>query len=121
ARGRAGPLRVRGSEERTARQPPPGARPIAERREAITPRLSRRQAARRAGISPQSWSNVETGRKVITSDITLPWRASAQMLAQMALVLGITPAELEAAGRADAAQIVARIDAARQHEREAAE
>jgi transcriptional regulator with XRE-family HTH domain len=103
----------------TTPPPPPEANLIREKREAMIPRLSMREAARRAGISAPWWRMLETGiRRVKGQDF--PERANAETLARMARVVGLTPAELHAAASAsetpqdagrirDAAEILARL------------
>lgn len=76
-----------------ASDPPPEAALIASRRERLG--MPKREAARRAGVSEGTWRRIESGR----ADIARP----PGTLAAMAAVLGITPHELAAAGRRDAA------------------
>lgn len=95
------------------RPPPREARLIRERRIAQVPRLSMRRAAHLAGIAAQSWANVEAGQKSLGAGIVVPHEGSAEMVARMASVVGVTPAELAGAGREDAAAILAIIDKAR--------
>ena len=71
---------------------PPIGQLIRDRREAKIPRLSKRAAARRAGISEGYWRKAEAGQHV-----------PAGVLAGIALVVDALPEELEAAGRPDAA------------------
>lgn len=92
--------------------PPPEALLIRKRREEHVPHLSMREAARRAGISAPWWRMIETGiRRVSGQDF--PERGNADTLAAMALAVGVEPAELEAAGRADAAGRLERMAADR--------
>jgi hypothetical protein len=98
----------RGHALMTSPTPPPEARLIRERRENTVPRLSMREAARRAAISAPWWRMIETGiRRVQGQDF--PERANDSTLAQMALVVGVTPAELIEAGRSDAARLLAKL------------
>ena len=83
--------------------PPPEAELIRRRREAAVPPMSRRQAAAKAGISPSQWRDVERGSKKAGPGVTVPVQATAETLAKMAQVIGVTPDELTAAGREDAA------------------
>ena len=95
----------------TTPQPPPEMRLIRQRREDAVPRLSMREAARRAGISAPWWRVLETGiRRVKGQDF--PERANAETLARMALVTGVTPGGLTGAGRADAAAVLTKLLAA---------
>lgn len=84
--------------------PPPEAALIRRRREAAVPPMSRRQAAAKAGISPSQWSDVERGTKKAGPGVTVPVQATAETLARMAHTVGVSPDELTAAGRDDAAR-----------------
>lgn len=75
--------------------PAPEAKLIRDHREKRE--LSRREAARRAGISEGSWRRSEGDRDVVRT---------AETIARMAMAVGVTPAELVAAGRADAAGLL---------------
>lgn len=66
--------------------------------------MSRRQAAVKARISPSQWSDIERGRKQAGAGTTVPVHATAATLALMAQIVGVTAAELEVAGRRDAAE-----------------
>ncbi|HEV2376211.1 MAG TPA: helix-turn-helix transcriptional regulator [Streptosporangiaceae bacterium] len=86
----------------TTPQQPPEMELIRRRREDAVPRLSMREAARRAGISSPWWRVLETGiRRVKGQDF--PESANDETLARMALVVGVTAEELAAAGRPGAA------------------
>jgi transcriptional regulator with XRE-family HTH domain len=85
-------------------EPPPEAALIRSHREALTPPMSRRQAAAKAGISPSQWSDIERGTKKAGPGITVPVRATAETLAKMAHIVGASAAELASAGRGDAAR-----------------
>lgn len=84
----------------TAHAQPPEARLIREKREAIVPRLSVRQAAADAeadglgSFSPTLWAQIEKGTMHGTRD----------RIARMARVIHATPADLGRCGRPDAAQ-----------------
>jgi transcriptional regulator with XRE-family HTH domain len=82
-------------------QPPPEAELIARYRE-TAPRKSIRQAAVEAGISDTRWRQIETGRRTFRGQ-AFPETAPPEILARMAQAVGVPPAELEEAGRADAA------------------
>ena len=69
-------------------------------------RISIREAARRAGISENRWRQVEAGYQVVRAGIRVPARATAATLARMALTVMVTPAQLTAAGREDAADVL---------------
>lgn len=85
----------------TSPKPPPEARLIQRKREE-PPRLSMSEAARRAGISPTRWRQLENGYRLMLGK---PVRESApaRTLAAMAAAVGVTPGELKEAGRPDAA------------------
>jgi len=83
---------------------------IRQRREAANPKMSRRQAAARAGISPSQWSDVERGRKKAGSGVVVPVLATAETLARMARVVGASADDLAAAGRDDAASCLRSLE-----------
>jgi transcriptional regulator with XRE-family HTH domain len=93
----------------TTQEPPPEARLIHELREAITPRLSMREAARRAGMSASLWTQYEQGYRKVTPLVTIPVTATDDKLAAMALVVGASPDRLRKAGREDAAAILRKL------------
>jgi hypothetical protein len=70
--------------------------------------LSAREAARRAGISEGRWRQITGGYQVVSPGVYAPVRGPAATLAKMAAVVGLSPAELRAAGRQDAAAALAR-------------
>ncbi len=74
-------------------QLPPEYQLITHKREAMIPAMSMRAAARRARMPEATWRQAETGRR----------RATRAVLAQMALTVEALPADLEHAGRPDAA------------------
>jgi transcriptional regulator with XRE-family HTH domain len=69
--------------------------------------ISAREAARRAGLSEGRWRQISGGYKVVSPGIYAEVRGPARTLARMAAVAGVTPAQLRASGRDDAAQILA--------------
>jgi transcriptional regulator with XRE-family HTH domain len=71
--------------------------------------ISIREAARRASISENRWRQVEAGYQVVRAGIRVPARATAATLARMALAVTVTPSQLTAAGREDAAAILEEI------------
>ena len=75
---------------------------IAELRER-PPRISRRQAADWAGISPTRWTLIETGRRQLDVGLFRAETGPAPIIARMAYVVGATPQQLADAGRPDAA------------------
>lgn len=84
--------------------PPPEAELIRERREAMIPRLSHRKAAERAAalgkttFSTATWQKIETGQ----------YSGGKDRIVLMAMVVGVTPDELEETGRPDAARLLRR-------------
>jgi transcriptional regulator with XRE-family HTH domain len=70
--------------------------------------LSAREAARRAGISEGRWRQITGGYQVVSPGVYAQVRGPAATLAKMAAVAGVTPAQLRAAGREDAAAELAR-------------
>jgi hypothetical protein len=68
--------------------------------------ISAREAARQAGISEGRWRQISGGYQVVSAGVYAPVRGPAPTLARMAAVAGVAPAELRAAGRADAAQLL---------------
>lgn len=98
--------------------PPPEARLIREKREALVPHLSMRAAAQRAaadGLGPFSvalWTQIENGY-IQQKETTEPTRGTADRIARMARVTGATTAELEHARRPDAARVLAKLLPAR--------
>lgn len=82
-------------------QPTPEGALIASRREQ-PPRMSIRQAAKRTGISEARWRQIEHGVRYFRGQ-PYPESGPAPIVARMAATVGVTAAELTAAGRADAA------------------
>lgn len=69
--------------------------------------ISARQAAPKAQISEGRWRQITNGYQVVTKGLYSPVRdAPAETVAAMARVVGVTPEELEEAGRPDAATIL---------------
>lgn len=66
-------------------------------------RLTGRKAAPLAGMSEGRWRQIVSGRQPVTKGVYAPVRAPADTLARMARVVGVTPEQLEEAGRPDAA------------------
>jgi transcriptional regulator with XRE-family HTH domain len=75
-------------------------------------RLSGREAAKRAGISEGRWRQIVNGYMVVTKGVYSPVvGAPADTIARMAQSVDVTPEQLEAAGRADAAEELRRLNA----------
>ena len=70
--------------------------------------LSAREAARRAGISEGRWRQITSGYQVVSPGVYAQVRGPAGTLARMAAVAGVTPEQLTAAGRDDAARVLLR-------------
>jgi transcriptional regulator with XRE-family HTH domain len=70
--------------------------------------LSAREAARRAGISEGRWRQITSGYQVVSPGVYAQVRGPAGTLARMATVAGVTPEQLTAAGRDDAARVLLR-------------
>jgi len=68
--------------------------------------MSAREAARRAGISEGRWRQITGGYQVVRPGVYAQVRGPAATLAKMATVAGVTPDELAAAGREDAAWVM---------------
>jgi hypothetical protein len=76
-------------------------------------RLSGREAARRAGISEGRWRQIVNGYIVVAKGVYSPVAgAPANTVARMAQTVDVAPEELEAAGRADAAEELRKLNAA---------
>jgi transcriptional regulator with XRE-family HTH domain len=69
--------------------------------------ISAREGARRAGLSEGRWRQITGGYQVVSPGVYAEVRGPAGTLAKMAAVAGVTPAELLAAGREDAAKLLA--------------
>lgn len=68
----------------------------------IRPRLSQRKAGALAGISDTRWRHITTGKQP-AGEVEIPVVGPSDTVARMAKVVGVTPEQLEADGRADAA------------------
>lgn len=71
-----------------------------------------RQLAANAGISDARWRQIVRGSQPAGSGHHIPVRARSETLARMAQVVNVQPAELAAAGRPDAAELLTRMLAA---------
>ena len=88
----------------TSAQPPPWAQRIRQRREALFPPVSRRQAALAAGVSVSTWIEIENAAKKVAPGVEVEVRGTPDKVARMAEFLEITPDELREDGRDDAAR-----------------
>jgi Helix-turn-helix domain len=83
--------------------PPPEALLLKRARLRHRSRLSLAAAAALAGVSPSLWRQVEAGYSTPAAGVRVRKVAPADTLAVMSRPLGLTPADLAAAGRDDAA------------------
>lgn len=67
-------------------------------------RLSQRQAASQAELSEGHWRAIVKGYRTVSAGVEVAVRGPAETIARMAQVVGVTPDQLEEAGRADAAE-----------------
>lgn len=74
--------------------------------------LSARAAARQAGISEARWRQIAGGYQVVRAGVYAPVRGPAPTVARMAAAAGLTAAQLRAAGREDAARLLAASEGA---------
>lgn len=66
-------------------------------------RMSQREVAKRAGISEARWRNIVSGYQTVSAGTYAAIRGPADTVARMAQAVGVTPEQLEAADREDAA------------------
>src|SRR4051812_15216413 len=71
--------------------PPPEGELITAALKRIRPKMSVREAARRAGISEGWWRQVVQGYQPLRGGLRAPMRGSAEVVAAMAKVVGVTP------------------------------
>lgn len=91
--------------------PPPWGKLITDHRDALG--RSIRHAAREAGVSPTTWTDIEKGFRFAAPGVLVDVRGTADKVAAMAMAVGVSPGELEEAGRRDAAAALsALLDAA---------
>lgn len=76
--------------------------------------ITQREAARRAGMSDTRWRQIVSGYQAV-GGTKASFRSPGDTLARMAHVVAVTPEQLEAVGREDAAQAL-RVLEARQAE-----
>lgn len=96
-------------------KPTPEGKLIAQRREAIRPKLSQNRAAKAIGLSGNRWRHIEKGFQTVAAGIKAPVMGPADTLAKMAQLVGVTSDELIAAGRQDAADELAALETEHQH------
>jgi hypothetical protein len=75
----------------------------------MIPPLSMREAARRAGFSVATWTQIEQGHRKVTAAVTITVRGTDEKIARMAVVAGATPAQLADAGRPEAARMLEKL------------
>jgi hypothetical protein len=90
-------------------RPPQTAWGAAIGRHRVLAGLSIRRAGPLAGMSDRRWGQIESGYEVPAKGSYAPVRGSAEAVARMALVVGMTASELADTGREDAAAILARM------------
>jgi transcriptional regulator with XRE-family HTH domain len=95
-------------------QQPPVMQLIRQRRKSM--HLSYDRAGALAGISGTRWRQLEDARRAIRGVGYIPEVAPAATLARMAYAVGVTPAELDAQGHAEAAGELAGVLEARGRE-----
>jgi hypothetical protein len=93
--------------------PPPEGELITEALKRMRPKVSIREAARRAGISDSWWRQVVRGYQPLRGGGRAPMQGSAETVASMASVVGVTPEQLAAVGREDAAEELRLLEAER--------
>lgn len=96
----------------TTPEPPPEAQLIQRLREEMFPKVSLREAARRAGFSVATWTQIEQGYRRVTRDTVISITGTDEKVARMGLVVGATTDQLIDAGRADAAVLLKKLIAA---------
>lgn len=72
--------------------------------------MTQREAARLAGISDARWRQLVTGYQSVGQGHYAPLTARAETLARMAAAVGVTPEQLAAVDREDAAAVLLRIN-----------
>ncbi|TDD54529.1 hypothetical protein E1286_04890 [Nonomuraea terrae] len=83
-------------------EPPPEGALI---KDALTKKgLSARAAATATGISEGRWRQIVSGYQIVSAGTYAPVRGPKDTVARMADVVGLTPEDLEKAGRSDAAE-----------------
>lgn len=82
--------------------PTPEGQLIRRVREGLRPRLPVAEAAKRAGISPDTWGNVERGYRTPKRGHHVRVVATAATLAHMAHTVGLSADDLERLGRENA-------------------
>lgn len=83
-------------------EPPPWGRLITQALQRSG--MSARKAAKKAGMSDGRWRQITSGYQNVSAGVYAPVRGPAETIARMAQVVGLTPGELEKAGRPDAAE-----------------
>lgn len=74
--------------------------------------ISQRDAARRTGISEGHWRQITSGYQTVAPGRYSTVRGTARTVAAMAAVVGLSPEELDAAGRSDAGTVLRTMQAA---------
>jgi len=84
---------------------------IADALARLVPKLSQREAARRAGLSETRWRQIVQGYQRLQDGVRAPVVAPAETLARMAMAVGVAEKELDEAGRDDAGRALAGMSA----------
>lgn len=87
----------------TTPDPTPEGVLLDDARKALVPRVSIRTAAARADMSEGRWRQIVKGFQAAGAGVKVPVIAPSDTIARMAHAVGVTPEQLEAAGRDDAA------------------
>jgi hypothetical protein len=74
---------------------------------------SARKAAREADISEGRWRQIVDGYQSVSAGVYAPVRGPAHTVARMAAVVGLSPADLETAGRDDVADAMRQAESAK--------
>jgi hypothetical protein len=84
---------------------------IRQARRSMVPKMSIRKAAALTGDDPGNWGHTERGYQDLGGDRgrRLIMQAPADLLARMSSVVGVTPAQWEARGRDDVAELLRAI------------
>lgn len=93
-------------EHMTTPNPPPTAKLLRDARERMSPPITIFEAARRASVSEGTWRNAARGTRHLPGGRLSAYEPDPPTLARMSRAVGVTPAELRAIGRQEAAEIL---------------
>lgn len=88
----------------TTPNPPPESDLVRRKHKNRVPKLTAHAAAQQSGVSYATWRNITRGLRYRDSGEITTYRPESEVLARVALVLGITPDELRDVNRHDAAR-----------------